>query len=421
MVNLKKLRPKRYSFIDSKGRTRSFNKKRQYLKALNFEAKGIIKLQKARIRIKARKRGLRLEKKRRVLRREEAKIRKKRLPKAIRKGFVMIGGKKVWQLEDPLTGKLLRFTSRKKWFKAVKFYEKKQAKKFVEIAPKMLRAFPTKSEMLRKFEIKNPKKIGSKSLSKILSKSNKYTNKESNEVKKIIKDTSKAITTRDSNQQLVLIQKTKTRIRKVNRNINDKIKTIKQKARTEQELVLKQVTKRKIKPTQKTLRSILARRLNVLMDAIILLGAFKLITQQSAKSLTKQLPSQMIRFQQIQKQKTAQRTLRISKTAQVTAQIPLQAQRTQQLLRNVLISTAIPSAKVLLKSSMGKIVKVPKGVSPKPSKREFRRVPREVQDKFEYLSDLYSRFYGIKAKAGERKKLLRPSRIFTGVEIRKKV
>ena len=53
MVNLKKLRPKRYSFIDSKGRTRSFNKKRQYLKALNFEAKGIIKLQKARINRKS--------------------------------------------------------------------------------------------------------------------------------------------------------------------------------------------------------------------------------------------------------------------------------------------------------------------------------------------------------------------------------
>lgn len=60
----------------------------------------------------------------------------------------------------------------------------------------------------------------------------------------------------------------------------------------------------------------------------------------------------------------------------------------------------------------------------KPEKEGLKRKikdKRVVKQNFEYTSDLYSRFFGIEAKRTEAEKLLKPGRVFTGLEIRKKV
>lgn len=60
---------------------------------------------------------------------------------------------------------------------------------------------------------------------------------------------------------------------------------------------------------------------------------------------------------------------------------------------------------------------------PSAMARRFRKglTGLPIQDQFLYLSDLYSRIYGIKATKKERKKLLIPGRIFTGLELRKQI
>jgi len=55
-----------------------------------------------------------------------------------------------------------------------------------------------------------------------------------------------------------------------------------------------------------------------------------------------------------------------------------------------------------------------------PEKRK-ERIKKVIKQEFIYTSDLYSRFYDIKATKKQKKRLVKPGRVFTGLEIRKKV
>lgn len=76
------------------------------------------------IKLQKRPGKLSIEKERRALRKAQALDKSGKLPKALRKPTATRNGKPVWSLYDFRTGKVKEYTSRKKWFRAVKQQEK---------------------------------------------------------------------------------------------------------------------------------------------------------------------------------------------------------------------------------------------------------------------------------------------------------
>ncbi len=93
--------------------------------------------------------------------------------------------------------------------------------------------------------------------------------------------------------------------------------------------------------------------------------------------------------------------------------------RARTLLRNRIRPIAIPRVRQRIKKKVSRQRLIPRKRKKEKEKEERKvKVNQVIKPQFRYLSDLYSRFFGIKVSKRKGRKLLKPGKIFKGFEAR---
>lgn len=404
----------RYSFKDIKGNTRNFNKKKEYIKALKAEA-AKPNFAESQARLLNKIKTTKIEKGRIALRKEQKEL-AKIFQKAKRTDYVTIKGKKVWQILDktkPLG--VRRFTSRKKYLAVLRKVVGK-----TPTNPKLLRSLKSQSEIssIRKQYLSYLKRYGIEIInkpisSKVMGKSNKLISPETKQVKRIL-DTAKKFkpvsAKGSSKQQLQLLQKIKTKvkptIKPVIKRIDNKIKINKNQ--------LKQIL------VDSPIKNI--NLINILRESITLLSIYKSLLRQADKRLSSSV------LKTSSSSKSAQGISFVQKGVQATESSSATKSISKTIIKSALATTAVVAGVTVAGLVSNQFIPFPgspitKGGTAAPSTTGVRSGVRSfqpfVQQKFMYLSDLASKFYGVKATKEEARSLLTPGRVFTSLGQRK--
>lgn len=442
----KKIIPKarrgKFIFKDIRtGKTRVFNDRRTWFKAIKQQAKFLDTVQGKRIlrkKGKARTRPSRvaLEKQRKFLRKQqkiEKKIKKGLQIKADRPPREMRGGKKVYPFTDKSTGKIRYFTSRKLWLKAVKKQVGKQK--------------PVKLSRLRKRRIASRRKQPKKDLKRLRrrigpQKAKPETLRFLDRKVRVVRTADGGAKIVDQNGNIIIkvrkLTKTPVQVRdtvkkanKVGREVsaNGTVLIVKAKGKTKSaklKNVAKQkkiITKIKVLKAKRVLakslgeKGLVAKLGKQIMVASLFLrrvrGDQKIASRSKSKSAVK------VR----QKSKVLSKSAILSRQKRASAQSIRSAVRSKSVTKSASMSKQAQARK---KSLVREKVKKQKAKVKKLVIEREKKVSKiiklaSVKRKFIYLPDLVAILDGAVAKKSEKRKLLQKGRVFTGLEARKLV
>ena len=345
----------------------------------------------------------------------ERKIKAGKKLKAIRGDFVLVNGKKTWIFFDEKLKKTVRFSSRKKWFNAIKQQEKIKSKGLIPTLEEIKKGIKISKKIqkkkLKQF-FKNEKKAGEVLHDKILKPKRTKTGM------KIVDDKGKTIM---SVERKPTTTKPTVRTEQVRSGNHVLLQKTKQKVVTVQKQAVKQkqILVQKVKQTKRlgvrTNIIPIQKQIQKLAVLIILLNK----QAQAVKQLQEQVATQKLGQSVKQAQKVSQAVKQAQKQAQKAAQKVSQGVKQAQAVAQKIKPLSKLKAKTLQKitKTKKKLIILPK----RDKKVELDRViNRKIkQRQFIYIPDLYSLVYDVRASAKEKAFFMKKGRVFSGVSIRK--